>query len=58
MELSHQNACENSMGWALSKFKAGTMQFSQNVRTERFDLGEITGMKSNPSDVDNNMRSA
>jgi Arf-GAP/Rho-GAP domain/ANK repeat/PH domain-containing protein 3 len=26
--------------------------------TERFDLGEITGMKSNPSDVENDMRSA
>ena len=37
------------------------MRFSQNVRdylTERLDLGEITGMKSNPSDVENDMRSA
>ena len=31
------------------------MRFSQNVRdylTERFDLGEITGVKNNPSDVE------
>ena len=26
--------------------------------TERFELGEITGMKSNPPDVENDMRSA
>jgi Arf-GAP/Rho-GAP domain/ANK repeat/PH domain-containing protein 3 len=58
---SDQNACENRMGWALSKSRAGSIRFSQNVRdylTERFDLGEITGMKSNPSDVENDMRSA
>ena len=58
---SVQNACENRMGWALSKSRAGSIRFSQNVRdylTERFDLGEITGMKSNPSDVENDMRSA
>ena len=51
----------NSMGCALSKSRAGSICFSQNVRdylTERFDLGEITGMKSNPSDVENHMRSA
>ena len=55
------NACKNSMRWALSKSRAGTMRFSQNMRyylTERFDLGEITGMKSNPPDVENDMRSA
>ncbi|CAB4041281.1 Hypothetical predicted protein [Paramuricea clavata] len=58
---SDQNACENRMVWALSKSRAGSIRFSQNVRdylTERFDLGEITGMKSNPSDVENDMRSA
>ena len=58
---SDQNACENSMGWALSKSRAGSIRFSQNVRdylTERYDLGEITGMKSNPSDVENDMRNA
>ena len=49
------------MGCALSKSRAGSICFSQNVRdylTERFDLGEITGMKSNPSDVENDRRSA
>ena len=58
---SDQNACENRMGWALSKSRAGSIRFSPNVRdylTERFDLVEITGMKSNPSDVENDMRSA
>ena len=58
---SDLNACENSMGWALSKSRAGSIRFSQNVRdylTEKFDLGEITGLKSNPSDVENDMRRA
>ena len=29
---SDLNACENSMGWALSKSRAGSIRFSQNVR--------------------------
>jgi Arf-GAP/Rho-GAP domain/ANK repeat/PH domain-containing protein 3 len=59
--LSDQNACENRMGWALSKSRAGSIVLAKMLRdylTERFDLGEITGMKSNPSDVENDMRSA
>lgn len=58
-DSSDQNACEDSMGWALSKSRPGSMRCSQNMGdylTERFDLGEITGMKSNPSDVENDMR--
>ncbi len=54
---SDQNACEKSMGWALSKSRAGSIRF-RDYLTERYDLGEITGMKSNPSDVENDMRNA
>ena len=48
------------MGWALCKSR-GSVRFSKNVKdylTEKFDLGELTGMKCNPSDVENDMRRA
>ena len=57
---SHPNAPENAMGWALSK-RAGKARFSQNVRdylTAKFDLGEVTGRKCFPNDVESDMRNA
>lgn len=49
------------MGWALQKPRTGGSKFSENVKlylTERFDFGESTGRKADPSQVAADMRTA
>ena len=49
------------MGWALHQPKTGSVRFSENVRrylVMKFDIGERTGNKSNPSDVEADMRTS
>lgn len=49
------------MGWALQKLRGGASRFSENVKsylTARFDVGESTGRKADPSQVAAEMRKA
>jgi len=49
------------MGWALQKPRTSGSKFSENVKaylTERFDFGETTGRKADPSQVAADMRKA
>ena len=50
-----------SMGWALQKPRGGGARFSEDVRSylsERFETGERTGRKADPSQVASDMRKA
>lgn len=52
---------EQTMGWALHKPKSGSKRFSNNVRVyliAKFDMGEKTGRKASPTDVEAEMRIA
>ena len=54
------SALENRMGWAL-KPPTASARFSQQVRdylTAKFDAGERSGRKANPSDVEMEMRNS
>ena len=49
-----------SIGWALNKGRTGGVRFSENVRwclTTRFEMGERTGKKANPEEIEHRMRS-
>ena len=49
-----------SIGWALNKGRTGGVRFSENVRrylTTRFEMGERTGKKANPEEIEHQMRS-
>ena len=46
-----------NMGWALHKPKTGTVRFPMAIKqylTQKFDLGETTGHKADPGEVDRN----
>jgi hypothetical protein len=48
-------------GWALAKERKGSVRFEEHVRaylTAKFDVGEITGNKSDPEQVSIDMRNA
>ena len=48
-----------SKGWALQKPKGGDKRFNDNVReylTKRFELGELTGRKADPTQVSADIR--
>ena len=50
-----------SIGWALNKGRTGGVRFSENVRrylTTRFEMGERTGKKANPEEIERQMRNA
>ena len=50
-----------SIGWALNKGRTGGVRFSENVRrylTTRFEMGEGTGKKANPEEIERQMRNA
>ncbi|KAK3731075.1 hypothetical protein QZH41_007964 [Actinostola sp. cb2023] len=50
-----------AMGWALQKPRTSGSKFSENVKaylTERFDFGETTGRKADPSQVTADLRKA
>ena len=58
-ETTTSESPERSIGWALNKPRSGSVRFSENVRhylTAKFDIGETTGMKVNPNDVEAEMR--
>ena len=49
------------MGWALSRPKTGSVRFPENVRrylTAKFDIGERTGHKADPTQVSLDLRAA
>ena len=49
------------MGWALSKAHAGSIRFSREVKeylTAKFEIGERTGRKADPVQVEKDMRTA
>jgi len=49
------------MGWAISKAHTGSTRFSPKVKeylTRRFDIGERTGRKADPAQVEKDMRTA
>ena len=50
-----------SIGWALNKGRTGGVRFSENVRrylTTRFEMGERTGKKANPEEIERQMCNA
>ena len=50
-----------SIGWPLNKDKTGRVRFSENVRrylTTRFEMGERTGKKASPEEIERQMRNA
>ena len=50
-----------SIGWAFNKGTTGGVRFSENVRrylTTRFEMGERTGKKANPEEIERQMRNA
>ena len=49
------------MGWALSKAHAGSIRFSREVKeylTAKFEIGQRTGRKADPVQVEKDMRTA
>ena len=56
---STQDQTQLPMGWALSKTRVGSARFPQKVRhylIKKFELGELTGNKADPSEVAREMR--
>ena len=50
-----------SIGWALGKARTGGVRFSEKVRsylTTKFEIGERTGQKANPEEIERHMRNA
>ena len=46
------------MGWALHRPRAGSIRFTDKVKkylTAKFDLGEQSGLKTDPQQVSNDM---
>lgn len=61
-EQTEKIICDLGMGWALHKPRVGTVRFGSNVvknyLTKRFNIGERTGIKSDPVHVAADMRTA
>lgn len=58
---STSSKCELPLGWALQKSRRGATRFSAKVKeylTTKFDVGEKTGNKADPTQVASDMRNA